>query len=441
MTAAPRRSLWLLAATVVLLPLLVPRGPGQSAPVDVVAGAYILVALAGRGRSGRPLRLPAMGPLLTIFGASLVATAFGLNLAEGMLSLLVEGYLLVLFVHIANHLADDQRSLRTILTVWSAAAVGWAAVFVGLYFQVLPAWLQGVLLANGPEGGTRVAGASGNPNLAASYLLTSFFVLVASPWPRHRTARLAAAGAVLFGLYLTGSNGALLGLAVGLPVLLLAAAMQRTSGAGERQGVVGAALLAGGLLLGVVVLTAGVPKVEVSEVQALATREKAGALGGNVGRLDRSVNGRLAIWSNAWGAAGPRVLVGVGPGSAPEIPFARRTLRRGLHNDYLAFLIERGILGLLGLLAFVVVLLRWSGRLLQDRLPDGRRRWSVAGLAGAVVANLVLATNHESFHFRHVWVLFALTWAATQLMARARPEPADRIVPDPTPKELAHAGP
>jgi O-antigen ligase len=312
---------------------------------------------------------------------------------------------------------------------------------VGLQFGLLPPWLQGLLLANGPEEGIRVAGASGNPNLAASYLVTSFFVLVASPWPRHRSVRLAAAGLLLYGLYLTGSNGALLGLAAGLPVLLVATGLQRTRAAGERLGVIGAALLAAGLLLGTVVAATGVPQVGVSDVQALATRERAGPFGGNVGRLDRSVNGRLAVWSSAWGAAGPRALIGVGPGSAPEIPLARRMLKRGLHNDYFAFLIERGVLGLLGLLAFVAVLLRWSGRLLVDRLPDGRGGWSLAGLGGGVVANLVLATNHESFHFRHVWVLFGLTWAASQLVTGGRPGATDSIDPHPTPKELAQAGP
>ena len=440
MSPAPKLSLWLLATTVVLLPLLVPRGPGQSAPVDAVAGAYVVVAVATHYRFGRPLRLPAMGPILVIFAASLIAIAFGLDLALGMLSLLVEAYLVLLFVYLANHLADDQHSLRIILTVWSAAAVGWAAVFVGLQFQLLPQWLQG-LLTDGAEEGIRAAGVSGNPNLAASYMMTSFFVLLASPWPRHRTARLVAAGGVLFGLYVTGSNGALLGLAAGLPVVLLAAALQRTRTWGEQLGMIGTALLAGGLLLGTVAATTGIPNVRVADVQELATRERGGAFGGNVGRLDRSVNGRLAIWSNAWGAAGPRALVGVGPGSAPLIPVARSTLRRGLHNDYLAFLIERGILGLLGLLAFVVVLLRWSGRLLQDRLPAGTGGWSLAALGGAVVANLVLATNHETFHFRHVWVLFGLTWAASQLLSSRRPAHTDSTDPDPTPKELAHAGP
>jgi O-antigen ligase len=377
--------------------------------------------------------------LLVILAASLAATVVGLSLTRSMLSLLAEGYLLLLLVCVANDLASDRRGLRAILAVWSVAALGWAAVFVGLHFSLLPLWLQGLLPGSAPEG-ARAAGAAGNPNLGASYLMTSFFVLAAAPWPRHRLARLVAAGWVLLGLYATGSNGALLGLAAGLPVLLVAAGLRRTRTPGERLAVVGAALLGGGLLLGTLVTATGVPQVGVSDLRALASHQRAGVFGESLGRLDRSVSGRLTTWSHGWNAAGSGMVVGVGPGAAPEIPLAGSTLRRGLHNDYLAFLIERGVVGLLGLLALAAVLLRWSARLLDARLPDGHGRWSPAGLGAAVVANLVLASNHESFHFRHLWILVGLTWAACQLVTGPRPAPAVGILPDQTAKELAHAG-
>jgi O-antigen ligase len=436
MIAAPRLNLWLLGATVVLLPLLVPRGPGQSAPVDAVTAAYVVVAVAGLYHSGRPLRLPAKGPILIILVGSLAAAALALSLAQSMVSLLVEGYLLLLCVCVANDLEHDQDGLRVVLTVWTAAALGWAAVLIGLYYRLWPEWL---LLTDAPDG-ARVGGATGNPNLAAGYLMTSFFILAASPWPRYRPARLAAAGWLLLGLYATGSNGALLGVAAGLPVLLVAFGLRRTPTPGERLGVVGTVLLAGGLLLGVVATVPGILRVDVSELRAAAGRERAGAFGMHLGRLDRSASGRLAIWSDAWEAAGTRMVVGVGPGSASAIQLRGRLLGRGLHNDYLAFLIERGVLGLLGLLALSATLLRWSGRLLKFGVPVGRGEWSLAGLGGAIVANLVLATSHESFHFRHVWILIGLTWVATQLVSGRPSPPADALEPDPAPEELAHAG-
>jgi len=101
-----------------------------------------------------------------------------------------------------------------------------------------------------------------------------------------------------------------------------------------------------------------------------------------------------------------------------------------------AFLVERGLLGLLGLLGLCGVLLRWSGRLLQ---AGGEGRWRLAGLGGAVIANLTLAASHESFHFRHLWVLFGLVLAATAVAAgdRGAAMPARRRAPT---RELVHAG-
>jgi O-antigen ligase len=426
-------NLWPLAATVALLPLLVPAGPGESAPVDALALLYILLALAALIRRGRSVHLPANGALALIAGASLLATASSLDLAASLLSILVEAYLVLLLVCVANDLGGDRRGIGIVLAVWSLAALGWTALLVGSSLELLPQGLQELLGAGSPSGGDRVAGASKNPNLAASYLMISFFVVLASPWPRRRPARLAAAGWLLFGVYVTGSNGALLGLVAGVAVLAVAAVLRAGRTRGQRFGVIGACLVAGTLLATILLLAVGVPTVEVAAVQDVARREQDGVFGDSLGRLDRSVPGRLELWTEAWRGAGARVLVGVGPGSAPLIPLAATTLRKGLHNDYLAFLIERGVLGLLGLLGFCTVLLRWCGRLL------GASVQGLAGLAGGVVANLLLAASHESFHFRHVWVLFGLVWAAARLTSVPPPTPAAEPSTQ-VPGELAHAG-
>ena len=436
-----RINLWLLSATIALLPLLVPRGPAQSAPVDAVALLFILFCLGGLLGRGRPLHLPAKGPLALIMAASVVATVASLSLSDSLLSLLIEAYLVLLFLCVANDLADDRNAMRTVLTVWTVAALIWAAVYVGFYYHVLPEGLQQLLVENSKGGGYRVSGASKNPNLAASYMMTSFFVLLASPWPRRRPARLAAAGFLLLAGYVTGSNGALFGLIAGMAVLAVAACLRGSRTPRQHLQVVGAATVIGVAMLATGLVLVGIPQVGVSDVQAVAARERGGLLQGSLGRLDHSVSSRLTIWSNAWNGTGSRVLVGVGPDAAPKIPFGARTVGRGLHNDYLAFLIERGLLGLLGLLAFCAVMLRWSGRLLAAwPQEDAGGRWSTAGLAGAVVANLVLATNHESFHFRHVWVLFGLVWAASRLLLK-QPAAVQDAASDPTtaPGELAHA--
>ncbi|MFX3824767.1 hypothetical protein ACJBTM_10565, partial [Streptococcus suis] len=84
-----------------------------------------------------------------------------------------------------------------------------------------------------------------NPNLAASYMMTSFFVLLASPWPSRRLARLGAAGFLLLAVYVTGSNGALLGLAVGVAVLAVGACLRGSRTPRQRLQIVGVTILAG----------------------------------------------------------------------------------------------------------------------------------------------------------------------------------------------------
>ncbi|HEV8165073.1 MAG TPA: hypothetical protein VGR74_11605, partial [Actinomycetota bacterium] len=206
-----RANLWLLAATIALLPLLVPRGPGQSAPVDAAALLFVAFSLLGLLRRGRPLHLPAKGALALIVAASVVATVASLSLSDSLLSLLIEAYLILLFQCVANELRGDRQALRVALIVWAVAALAWAAVFIGFQYHLLPEGLQQLLVENSNGRGYRVSGASKNPNMAASYMMTSFFVLLASPWPRRRLARVAAAGWLLLATWVTGSNGALLG--------------------------------------------------------------------------------------------------------------------------------------------------------------------------------------------------------------------------------------
>jgi hypothetical protein len=80
------------------------------------------------------------------------------------------------------------------------------------------------------------------------------------------------------------------------------------------------------------------------------------------------------------------------------------------HDDYLAALIERGVLGLLGLALL--------GAGIARRIPavaGGRLRADYAAvvpfpaaLVAAVAGTMVAAAVYELLHVRHVWTLFAL---------------------------------
>jgi O-antigen ligase len=427
-----------LAVTVALLPLLVPRGPGNTSPADLFAAPFLVLALLALVQRGRRLQVPAPGAIALILVGSLVALALSGQPAIGLLTLLVDTYLLLLLVTIPNHMSGEraERLLRLLLIVWTVAALGWAALLLAGYFHLLPQGIEQLLQVRANS--RRGAGASrNNPNLAASYMLTSFFVLLASPWPRGRPLRLLAAGWLLWAMLVTGSLGGLLGLVAGCAAWSLGVYLRGGRTTGQARGLAGAALLLGALGLAGLVVAAGVPQPSLADVSTVSQQAKGGTLGNSVGRADKSFGGRLALWSEAVVKTGPRAIVGVGPGEAKsELEISNGSVNRrtgtltthSLHSDFLGFLIERGILGLAGLLLLYAALGRRACRV----LVAGRHRGiGVAALGAAVVANATDSLFHETFHFRHVIVLFGLLWVAAELTAPA-PEPA---APPAAPKE------
>jgi O-antigen ligase len=414
--------LFVLGLAVAALPLLVPKGPGNTAPVDALAIAYLLVAIVALPRRGRRLERPA-GPALLLFGAAgVVATLASENVGLGLLTLLIEVYLILLYFAVSNDLADDPRGLNAILTVWVLAAVAWTFLPVLVAVHVLPQELP-VVGVQGP----RPAGTSGNPNLLGSYLVTSFFVLLASPWPRARPLRLLAAGWLLWGIWLTGSNGGISGLLLGVTVLGIGALFRRGRTRAQTQGLVGALLL-----LVVLLVVAGGALIEwqagrPSPFRVFRDERQDSPLGTTLGRTDRGLEDRLEIWRQTWEAASPHVALGIGPGQFVSLNLLnpKGVARSSTHNDYLSVTIERGLLGLVAYLAFCLILVRWSGRLL---VASGSGRATHRALAGAVWANLVFGLAHETYHFRHVWMLSALVWVASH-QADAAAEPAAAPLP------------
>jgi O-antigen ligase len=412
---------FLLGAVVALLPLLIPRGPGNTAPADPLAVGFIALTLVALVRQHRRLEVPAPIALALIVFGSMIALALSADVRTGALTMAIDVYLVLLLVAIVNHLSGDQRALRMVLVVWTAAALVWAATVIVEYYHLLPRPVEALLHVS--PNGVRFAGPSGNlPNLAASYLLTSFFVLLASPWPRRRPLRVLAGGWLLLGVFATGSIGGLIGMAAGGTYLAIAAYLRGGRSSRQVQGLAGVGLLVGAMLLFGLVLITGPPQIGQADVQALSQRAKGGVLDASVGRADRSLTGRVILWSSALTATGSRPLVGIGPGEArQQLQISSGTLNRtgvlkihSLHNDYLAFLVERGILGLTGLLALYVALGRralWlasAGRRLGIGMPP---------LGAALFANAADSLFHETFHYRHEIVLFALLWVAAGLVA------------------------
>jgi O-antigen ligase len=414
-------SLTVLAAMVALLPLLRPAGPGNTGPVDLLIMLYLFVAVLGFAHRRRSLQFPASAAILLIMFGSVLALIASLDIATGLVTLVVDIYLFLLFFAIVNEL-DSRRALGIVMTVWVVAALGWAVILIGSSQGWLPLGLQ-ELLGGTDSSYERAAATTGNPNMAASYMLTSCFVALAAPWPRRRSPRFAVFAILLFAMYVTGSNGALAAVLVGAAALGLGRYLRGGRTREQVMALVGAAVVTGVLVIGVAVSLVGIPSVGLSNVDAFARAEQQGALAYNVGRLDRGVDDRLAIWSAGWRSAGPRLAIGVGPGT-----FNLSGVSFSLHNDLLAYIVERGVLGVVGFLLLQAILLGWSGRLL---VAEGRGRDTYRGLGAAVVANLVFSMSHEMMHFRHVWVLYAMLAAAYLVVsARGRTAEARGLAPE-----------
>jgi len=142
-----------------------------------------------------------------------------------------------------------------------------------------------------------------------------------------------------------------------------------------------------------------------------------------VGRMEHSSQSRLRIWDQLE-VAFARSPLGIGPGNSASLTMGIADRERPdsyrskeAHSDYLAFAIERGplgIVGLLGLLAalFAQVAVYWrASRRTSGGAPRRARLWTaamLAVLAGSVVHSLVI----EKLHFRHYWLFIALLCAS-----------------------------
>jgi O-antigen ligase len=370
-----------LAAALFATGFALPRAGGFTI-ADVLIGAFIVLAtveMAARHERPRPIVLAVLFPILLVLGGSLIG-ALDVGLTEWIVYDLIRDI-------------GAAAALLAVIQVFDRAPAGWfrfpARALTAIAVIVA---IQLVFLA---QETLRARATFPNPNVAGHFMATCFMALLVLPVSRRiRIAGLTAAGV---GFVATGSFGAMLQVAVGLAVVAVGASGRVRPA--TRQ-----------LLAFAVIATIGVLGVAAaSGVQFLPERGE--TTGYNAAHLDRTTSGRLEVWSAAIDQVIDRPW-GIGPGSSRNL----QVLREGdesteTHSEPLAFLSERGALGLLGLVALWATLWRLA-------VPRGVGRAMIVGL---VVASLV----RETSHYRHLWILLALvvTYERTLAAARTRGNP------------------
>jgi hypothetical protein len=400
-----RVALGATAVAVAMLPLLVPAGPANIAPVDALIAVAIAACLMWAGTSRHRARFPYVVPVGLLLAGGAAGAIVGPVPRAGIIALVQDVVLIVWCWAVAN-IASRAGNLRILLATWAYSAIGWASmVFIGL------ATGSTALTGQIERQGTRVHLTLADPSYAANYFLLSFMIMWATGRPRRRPLRYAAYVLVIAAMIPTGSNSGMLSLLVGTIVAVVL-------GIHRRHGVAPAATALALLAIVGYVLVAG---VSLTEIQERAHGSRHAFIRDGIGR-GTSVNQRSMLMTESLALYRDGSPLGEGPVSTkPRLRAAQAPFVKEAHDDYLAALIERGVLGFLGVVLLVAALARYGLLLARARLADGFAAVVVRpnALVGAVAGTMVVSVVYEIFHVRHVWTLFAFV-AALALWGRER---------------------
>ena len=380
---------------IAMIPLVKPRLPGNSGPADVFMVFAVLVVLLWATGEGRSLRVPyAIGAVVLMTGGA-VAGLVAARAAATMLVVLQEIHLLLFAAAVAT-VARTPRAIAALRKAWVASALGWAAlVILAVFLGIQP------LIDATANRGTRVHLFFQNPNITGNFFMVAFFVAASSSWPRTRVLRVVACVVLLWGMLLTGSNAAILGTILGGFVAIAWWLWQRF---GSSAAVVFVAVALGFAALGGIA-------VRERDVIGEASESENALIRYSIGRAERSANNRQELFASQMELYQQSHFLGIGPfGTRDALGASGESGVRSSHNDYLATLVERGPLGVLGLLLLAGAIWLRVARSAGHRLAPAFVR--VAGTGAATVAVAVAfasaATTHEILHYRHLWAWLGL---------------------------------
>ena len=398
-----------IAVAIVALPLLRPSGPGNTGLVDLaLVGAMFACALWASTGSHRP-HLPYALPVgLTVAAGAMALLVNDVHLRQGLIALAQDVFVFAWAAAVAT-VGRERRMLDTLCRVWAYSAVGWAAVLIVADVAGIT-WLSGISSVDG----IRASFTLGDPNLAANYFLCGLLVMRACRRPRRAGWRWLACAVVVTAVVLTLSNGGMLALLVAT----VFGALLRLVRLGN---------VAVAVVLGTVLATGGAVAVLTVDVRGIVTRaeESSPLVRDSIGREAESSGSRAILLREGvrlW-LRGDTTLWGIGPANTATVLRATQSpYVKEAHDDYVATVLERGVVGAVALLLLVAgVAVR--GRRIVARGGIAPSHVDVVPrpelLVAALTAIEVSAMFYEVLHFRHVWALLGLV-AALELSGRRR---------------------
>jgi O-antigen ligase len=377
--------------TVIVMMLAVPivawQGPVHTTVMDAVIilflGAYWAHMIAHRATLSWPL----LGAFWAIMAGSLVGLFSGTDVPIAMLVLGQDVYLYLWFVTSVHFFVHRSRVDVVAITYVVVASLISLMAVADHYTHAL----GGLFTAT-----ARATGTFENPNMFGNYLNIGIFLAWALGAGGKRVMFFAIP-AMLIGVVATGSNGTTLSLMVATVAVV---ASYPTRMLRERLGLV---LLVAGLGLSVI----GVwdDHMTSAVLQRLSTNDRS-AIGGSA---VEGAEDRFPIWMDALESLKEHPL-GVGPANFNQDGGPISKTYHGPHNEYVGMLVERSPLGLGGWIAMLLglALAVNAARAVAPSLP-----LAVEPLFGVVAVIAIHAGTMEVFHFRHVWMAFAIVAAVS----------------------------
>lgn len=383
-----------------LMPVLVPAGPANITPADVFIAAAVAASAVWAWKTHHVWRYPFLIAVGIYMVGGMIGALIGPVPGQGVIALVQDIVLLWWAWAIVNVCSTSQR-FRTVIGAWAYSAVAWTSVLMfGLATGVKV--LSGMTVREG----ARTTLTLSDPNYAGNYFFISLMIVLASGRPRRPIARVLACIALVVALVSTGSNSALASLATATVVLVLLRLYRR-------QGIK-PTLVA---LVCVAVLGMGAKSlISFQGIQHWAQGSSYSFLRDGIGRGDSSIQERSTILSESVHLYRRGDIFGEGPMStiyrlaAEQAPYVKEA-----HDDYVATLLERGFIGVVGLLLLFGGLIQ---RVFATATRPLVRGFAAAipypdALVAAVIGTFVGSAFNELLHSRHVWALFAIVAAAS----------------------------
>jgi hypothetical protein len=359
----------------------------EPAPSDLVFAVVIAVAFATWRFDLQRVPLSITLLVSAFLALNLIASIEVIDPARAVTFFAITLYLGVLGLWLAGYVRSVRRA-RLVIGGYLAAA-GLSAALACL--ALLAPFPGSELFVTGP----RAQGLFKDPNVFGPFLVPAALVLMEEAvGPRllrlRLVTKLGLLSIVSLGVLFSFSRAAWLNLAVGTIVLLFVLALRR-GGARKAMGLLAVTLAAGAALFAVTAATSSLTFLEQrAAVQVYDTQRFGAQLSG----VELASEHPL----------------GVGPGQFERIS------EISAHSTYVRALAEEGVLGLLVVLALMLLTLGFAAR----NAASGVNCYGIgsAALFAAWCGLLANSLFVDTLHWRHLWLIAALIWAATALRVR-----------------------